>query len=102
MPNPLAIAAGACAYGLEGDVPDEGDAIGGDDVAEDVDESFPVPAAPSAQAAAAAVVLDGSGAPSTSDIDSVRRFLRQVRGVPEKVLEGTWDVLIGYVQCRFS
>jgi len=78
----------------DGDVP-VGDSEGDDDIA------MGYPVAPGTPAGAAQGGAVGSAnVPVTDDAEVVRRFLRAVGGVPESVLSGSYDMLVGYLQGR--
>ena len=78
----------------DGDVP-VGDSEGDDDIA----MGYPLsPGTPAGAAQGGAV--GGANVPVTDDAEVVRRFLRAVGGVPESVLSGSYDMLVGYLQGR--
>ena len=77
----------------DGDVPVEGSE--GD---EDVAMGYPV--APGTPAAMAQVGSSNAAVPAVDEAEVVRRFLRAVGGVPESILSGSYDMLVGYLQGR--
>lgn len=47
--------------------------------------------------------MEGASTTVCGDVDVIRRFLREVGGVLESIVEaGTWAGLVGYVQGRFA
>lgn len=95
-PNPFEGGDGAVSGRCNGDMPDDGnDVMFGDD-----DGEVPVNGANGGggasgdSAAAAAVGVD--------DFDVIRRFLREVVGVPDSIVHGGgWAGFVGYMQGRF-
>lgn len=47
--------------------------------------------------------MEGEGAAAAGEFDVLRRFFRQIGGVPDAIVEkGTWDSLLGYTQGRIA
>lgn len=93
------------AGGWDGDVPHDDMDVVGDDADADALPGVIPPAAVNAVNAYA----KGSGSGSCSqsitsgDVDIVRRFLRDVSGVAENIVEnGTWGSLVGYAEGRLA
>lgn len=94
--NPVESGNGALAGGWDGDVPHDDMNVGSDGDGDGVLSGVVPPAAVNAANAESASAAEG-------DLDVVRRFFRDVGGVPDRILEdGTWASLVGYTQGRFA
>ena len=54
------------------------------------------------QAMPASVVPTASGAPVVDELDALRRVLLRIGGVPEFVVAGTEEIILGYLTARLG